>query len=225
MTSAANVETVTSDLDPTELHTSQMTSSGNFIAHLKMYPIVITTRQQVLKVPYMDSMIDVMTTMVAPLWCGWSDSLANGTLNQLDRMMPTLKTTQMTDITDCVTKPVVEIVAYTNAMKETSKKIIEREISEPATKVSTEVGKYYQQAVYNENGKNRLLSPMDPIMEPLNDKMIQMVDYWKPDTLKPTSDASTSEIHRGKHIFWNFLVGKKAVTAEVEVVEAGVDGN
>lgn len=204
MTSTANVETVVHEIDNNNSVITQLSSSGNFIKHLKTYPIVVTTRQEVLKVPYMDNAIDMMTTVMAPLWCEFSDKMANGALNQIDRIVPSLKTTQASDITDCVTKPVVELAAYTDAATVITKKIIQNEITQPATKVPTDVEKIYHHYLYNEEGKNRLLSPMDPMIEPVNGVIIQLVDYWKPDTLKPTSKESTSEIHRGKHILWNF---------------------
>lgn len=198
-------------------------SGSKFVTHMKQYPLAVTTKQELMKLPYMEGVRDVLAPVVQDIsgtidilfLCECSDNMANTFLNQLDRIFPNLKTIQLNDITDPMSFPIVSIIAYGNQVYIGCNRTVDTQFIDPTKKVVNEMGNYYHKSIYNEHGKNKFLSPFDPLLKPINEQIKSMVLYLTPNTKIVTSEEATSEISRSKNIVWNFIVGKQTVTETV----------
>lgn len=199
--------------------------NSKFISHLKEYPLVVTTKEEFMKLPYMEGIHnrvspivkDASSTIGIKLFCDTSDTMGDTVLTQVDRIFPNLKTVKAEDITDPLMLPVISIIGYGKQLGIAATRTFDAQVAEPTKKVMTELEHYYQKTVYNDKGKNKFLSPIDPLVEPVNKQIVQVVKYLKPDSKQVSSEEATSEISRAKHIVWNFVVGKTE-PAEVEPV-------
>ncbi|EGV66615.1 hypothetical protein PSN45_002774 [Yamadazyma tenuis] len=215
--STAVINTTDIPTTTTGTTTSKQVPLVKFFTHLEQYPLAVGTKEMLRSVPY----LEITTKAVVPYTISLSElpglafltqlteSIANGVLNQADRYIPSLKTVQCTDLSSPVTQMTASAVGCTWATKKATEMLVDTHVTQPTLKAAIQVENLVHKTVYNSEGKNKLLSPLDSVVEPLNNKMVEVVDHFKPDTKKVSKDETSSEVSRSRKIMWNFLVGEK----------------
>lgn len=189
---------------------------SKFITHMKQYPLAVAAKQELTKVPFVKEtteftcpmLIKAESTLHMSSICNSADKLADGILDQVDRIVPSLKTTEVKHLTDPIVQPIHKVVDKTMQLSATTEKAWETHVSVPTQKFVKEVDDYYKQTIFDVNGKNKILSPADSIIKPLNEKMVEIVEHIKLDIKKVSSETATSEIARSKQFIWNVLTMK-----------------
>lgn len=189
---------------------------SKFVSHMKQYPLAVAAKEELMKVPFVKQSTDFAYPMLTKAEntlhmstiCNSADKLADGILDQVDRIIPSLKTTEVKHLTDPIVQPINKVVDKTMQLSATAEKSWETHVTAPTHKFVKEVDDYYKMAVFDDKGKNKILSPADPIIKPVNEKMVEIVEHIKPDIKKVSSETSTSEIARSKQFMWNVLTLK-----------------
>lgn len=94
--------------------TTATTSNRKFMNHVRQYPFLVSTKQAMLTLPYTQ---DVCTLVIPPIRSlrntepvmsivNTGDAVADLFLCQVDRLVPSLKTLEVSDLTSPVTKPI-----------------------------------------------------------------------------------------------------------------------
>ena len=202
-TSASNndaPETISSSID-----------KGKFIAHMKQYPIVVSSKQEVMKLPYLTDIErfaavhakDVGSLYGISFVVSKTDALANGILDTVDRYLPGLKTLTPGDVTNTMTAPFVKMSTYTTKLSNDIHTFANENFTKPVIKIKTDVSGLVQSKVYNDQGKNILLTPVDPMVKPVNTNLDQYLLSSHPEVKRVPSGGNSSELHRTKAMLKN----------------------
>lgn len=226
-TTSTTVSNSTSDSVPAPQTESAPESTRKFVNHLQHYPLVMAAKSGIQKLPYASNAANTISPFIrdseAPFHlefvCKALDDTADGVLTQVDRFAPCLKTTQVSDLVDPIRTPAINVYAFGLHVINTGEMLWDDNITKPTNKIVQELDNAYKQLLINDHGKNAVLTPIDPLVKPLNDTMEQMVHVMKPATKKVDSKTVSSEISRTKQIVWNFLGG---VTEEVPSIPPSV---
>lgn len=188
-------------------------SELRFITHLKTYPTAVFAKQELMKFPGFKSVVstakNVSTKSGIRVICTNADTVLDMMLDEVDWLLPSLKTVTVEDLSSPFIRTKAKVVGCTEAVVQTTEKAVEDHVTQPTKKIVNDVEDFVHNSVYTAEGKNKILSPMDVVVEPINNKMTEVVTHFNPETKIPTKEETSSEVARSKRLMWNFLTGTK----------------
>ncbi|KAK9353499.1 hypothetical protein V1505DRAFT_401310 [Lipomyces doorenjongii] len=202
--------------------------SSAFVAHLRSYPIVDATvsyttslplvkRASATAKPYVDKYVHPAVEKAAPV-LSRVDKLGDTTLSKVDKYVPALRTTAAPDIPGTVSKSVESVKSTTHLYTEAAKTRVNDTVVEP-TKQAVDKAKQRTAALYDAKGRPFVRAKLDPVLAPLNSRLIALLDAYLPpaksyaDGNAAEGTAATTELGR------LYLIGTDAVYRVKPVIE------
>ncbi|KAJ8104048.1 hypothetical protein POJ06DRAFT_11375 [Lipomyces tetrasporus] len=202
--------------------------SSAFVAHLRSYPIVDATvsytsnlplvkKASATAKPYVDKYVHPAVERAAPV-LSRVDKLGDSTLDRVDKFVPALKTTAAPDIPGTVSKSVESVKSTTHLYTEAARTRVNDTVVEP-TKQAVDKAKQRTVALYDSKGRPFVRAKLDPVLAPLNSRLIALLDAYLPpakscaDGTAPEGTAATTELGR------LYLIGTDAVSRVKPVIE------
>ncbi|KAK9234949.1 hypothetical protein V1525DRAFT_428159 [Lipomyces kononenkoae] len=200
--------------------------SSAFVAHLRSYPIVDATvsytsslplvkKASATAKPYVDKYVHPAVERAAPV-LSRVDKLGDSTLSRVDKFVPALRTTAAPDIPGTVSKSVESVRSTTQLYTEAARSKVNDTVFEP-TKQAVDKAKQRTAALYDSKGRPFVRAKLDPVLAPLNSRLIALLDAYFPpaktDVTAAARVAATTELGR------LYLIGTDAVYRVRPVIE------
>ncbi|KAK9370079.1 hypothetical protein V1509DRAFT_399077 [Lipomyces kononenkoae] len=202
--------------------------SSAFVAHLRSYPIVDATvsytsslplvkKASATAKPYVDKYVHPAVERAAPV-LSRVDKLGDTTLSKVDKYVPALRTTAAPDIPGTVSKSVESVRSTTQLYTEAARSKVNDTVFEP-TKQAVDMARQRTAALYDSKGRPFVRAKLDPVLAPLNSRLIALLDAYLPpakvhaDGTAPADTAATTELGR------LYLIGTDAVYRVRPVIE------
>jgi sporulation-specific protein 4 len=185
-----------------------------FLKHFRLYPVVRSTRSAIYAVPCVKTVASSVKPVLKSIRAtepiksvmNQGDSVGIYTLEQLDRFCPQLKTLEVHDLTDPVTRPINGTVKLVNDAVSATNKQINTTFVEPTNRALLTIGSGFTSLVYDENGKGVISSRADPIFGPINNNLESCINRYLHDIKSVPKETLTSEMSRTCRILLNALL-------------------
>lgn len=195
-----------------------------FLAHFRQYPLVNSTREAVFTIPFTrrcavnlgHTLQAIRDTNPIKAVMDRGDLIADGALNQVDFVVPGLKTIDYPDLYAPITRPVNGAIEGTQRALTNFNGAIQRTIVVPTARTATDVRDRFHYVIYDNDGKGIITSTADPLVAPLNEGLEGFVWRYFPET-KPVSKNHSSELSRTVRIINNFVFRVTVPTTEDDV--------
>ncbi|KAK9382725.1 uncharacterized protein V2V93DRAFT_357489 [Kockiozyma suomiensis] len=220
-------------VEATEASTSFSPRSSAFVSHLLSYPVVDATvsytsslplvkRASTTAKPYVHKFVQPAVERALPV-LSRVDKLGDSTLSTVDKYVPALKSTQAPDIQGQVSKSVESVKSTTNLYREAAKSRVNESVVEP-TKHVVDKAKQRTVSFYDVKGRPFVRAKLDPVLAPLNTRLVAFVDAYLPpakaseaaEATNGTSSVSETELGR------LYLIGTDAIYRVKPLVETRI---
>ncbi|CUM63515.1 uncharacterized protein PRCAT00001091001 [Priceomyces carsonii] len=209
---------MTSQIEPTAASVVSAPDGGaafqrHFSAHCKEYPILLSTRNMVLSLPLSlkiastvaPHLSSVRETQPIKTVMDKGDLIADGALGKIDKHIPSLKTLEVHDLTDPVTRPINGAIDSVKAKNAIIVDSLLKNLVEPSVKTVNEIKGKFHSTLYDAEGKCVITSVADPMVAPVNQKLDQLVEAHYPDIKKVPKEGQSSELSRTAQIVYNLV--------------------
>ncbi|KAG7720484.1 hypothetical protein KL949_001742 [Ogataea haglerorum] len=102
------------------------------------------------------------------------DSYMDHWLEDVEHIVPEVKTLRMRDIRDSLTRPVVDASLFVDRNMHALSVAMNQRVLEPARKTASDFRKAYA-PLYDTQGRALLRSQLDPVFRPLNERLARLV--------------------------------------------------
>lgn len=185
-----------------------------FLKHFRLYPVVKSTRSAIYAVPCVKTVASSVKPVLKSIRAtepvksvmNQGDLVGIYTLEQLDRFCPQLKTLEVHDLTDPVTRPINGTFKLVNDAVSATNRQINITFVEPTNRALLNLGSGFTSLVYDENGKGVISSRADPIFEPINNNLESCINRYLHDIKPVPKETLTSEMSRTCRIIMNALL-------------------
>lgn len=190
-----------------EQKSASLCPQKQFLTHLRLYPLVNSTREIIFKIP----LTKQCATNIAPTLqvirdtnpikavMDRSDVIAVGFLNKIDTIAPGLKTYDYGDLWTPFTRPINGTLESYRRVLTTGNESIKSKIIEPSAKTVHDFRDCFNYVIYDNDGKGIIASTADPLVAPLNDYLENLVAKRFPES-KTDSKIHSSELSRTARI-------------------------
>jgi hypothetical protein len=198
--------------DPTTLDGSSNAplddSSPLLLTHIKEYPLINSATGAFYTVPFTKQAVEalkppfkyVCETQPIKFLADKTDLLANGALTRVDTLVPSLKTTNVKDLEDAVTRPFNGAIAGIKISINHIEEKIHTVIILPAHRAAEDLSSQFQ--------GDLIRSKVNPVVSPMNNKLEKIIDNYLPHTRKVARDENACEIGRTIQIIKNVVTGR-----------------
>lgn len=178
-------------------------------AHLMEYPIYKSGHEAFPAISSLKTASFDLTRRIAPVRSAvdFNDRTVDGLLTTLDKWCPALKTTEVSDLTGTVTKPIGA-----------AHLVFVKTLVEPTVLTLNKVRHTVHSHKYDANGRNVVLSLADPVVAPLNNVMEATSHYFCPSVATVPANQ-TSELARTALIVLYAVKQQKSVVAIQPIAE------
>lgn len=198
--------------NPTAPQDETVNVHRKFLAHINKYPLANETKDAFLSIPYTKRVTEsivptlqvVRETNPFKLVIDQGDIVADGTLNQVDRFVPTLQTITYSDLTTPITRPIHGTVEGAQKVLGNVNQTIHKNVTDPTVKFANDVRQRVSHLMHDEQGKGIVTSHADPLVAPINENLEKVVEKYFPKTKKVSKDHS-SELSRTVRIVSNVV--------------------
>lgn len=206
-------------------NSSCKTLEKRFWKHLLEYPIVNYTKEIAYKIPYVKqvrisvapSLKYIGDTQPIKLAADKTDILGDYALNQVDKLVPTLKTFEVQDVTMPISRSVNGMIqGAQNSINEVNT-TLHKTIVDPSNKVASDLKNHISACLVDKNGKTLVISHADPIILPLNDSLERLINSYFPMTEKVSKEGYPSEAARTFKIVYNTVSRKQDTEPKVDL--------
>ncbi|KAK9457315.1 hypothetical protein V1511DRAFT_508753 [Dipodascopsis uninucleata] len=182
----------------------QPKQTSAFITHLRSYPIVDATVSYTTSIPlvkkasatakpYVEKVSGIVHPAVekaSPVFTK-VDKFGDSTLSKVDKFVPVLKTPP--NITGTMNKSVESVKNTTQLYTDAAKSKVNATFVVP-TKTAVDKAKKRTHDLYDTKGRPFVRAKLDPLVAPLNARLVAIVDaYLPPATASTEGDAQTAE--------------------------------
>ncbi|KAK6461264.1 hypothetical protein DFJ63DRAFT_221638 [Scheffersomyces coipomensis] len=200
----------------------ELKKSSTFLEHVKQYPLVNSTKAAVYSIPYTKEVIDAVSptlksirdTQPIKIAVDTGDAIADNALNQVDKLVPGLKTLEIGHLTSPITRPIngaIEgVQATVNGTISTVNGTVNKTLVDPVTKAAGDIKEKIHTTIYDDvNGKSLITSQADPLVGPFNESLEKFIHNHFPKTKMVSKEGQSSELSRTVQIVSNVIVGAK----------------
>ncbi|CAH2352107.1 hypothetical protein CLIB1423_05S05754 [[Candida] railenensis] len=195
-----------------------------FLNRARSYPLVQSTRSAIYSIPCTTQVKNaikptlkiIRSTEPIKTIMDNGDLIGIYSLDQLDRIFPTLKTLEAHDLTDPVTRPFRSTSTFVNHCIEGTNQNFQSVVVQPTNKAMNDLRTSLFSVIYDANGKGVISSRADPIFKPINNQLETAISRYLHDIKTVPEEGSTSEMSRTWRILLNAMMGVHQV-AEVSV--------
>lgn len=176
-------------------------------AHLMEYPIYKSGHEAFPKISNLKTAMFNTTSRFGPAKrvVDFNDQAADSALNVVDRWFPCLKETEVSDLTDPVTKP------YGAA-----KLVFVKSVLEPSAQTLNNARRAVHDIKYDSNGRDVFLSWADPAVAPLNTALENATHFVFPKVARVTGQHSSELSKTGLILLYTLQQKKEECVAAVE---------
>ncbi|KAK7202783.1 hypothetical protein BZA70DRAFT_285019 [Myxozyma melibiosi] len=212
--------------------------SSAFVSHLLSYPVVGATvsytaslplvqRASATAKPYVSKYVEPAVARASPVLAR-VDMLGDSTLSTVDKYVPAFKSTQAPDIPAQVQKSVESVKSTTHLYSEAAKSKVNDTVVEP-TKQAVDKAKQRTASFYDAKGRPFVRAKLDPVLAPINTRLVALVDAYLPaakaDTDGATAAAASTTASSGApstELSRLYYIGANAVYRVKPIVESRV---
>lgn len=146
------------------------------------------------------------------------DPIADVALNKLDSVAPNLRKYEYNDLWACFIRPIKGSIGNTRRALTNGNETIKATIIEPSAKTVHDLRDRFHYVVYDNNGKGIISSTADPLVEPFNNYLENLVAKRSP-KLKSDSKNHSSELYRTVQLVVNAVRGNIESSEDLDNLE------